>query len=177
MSPFCYLAIFTLALASAAAGDGSYVAGPPKFVTPRQLFLEAHNAARAAAGVPPLSWNATLALDAQRYLNELHSRCNTRPLVAWGTDGVYGRNLFKGHGMGSGADEAVASWVGEGRWYDNRGGECTAPEGETCVHYTQVVWRATTQVGCRRRLCSRGEDTVAVCEYYPPGNVKGQRPY
>jgi hypothetical protein len=38
-------------------------------------------------------------------------------------------------------------------------------------HFTQVVWRETTQMGCATATC-RGMD-IWVCEYDPPGNVQG----
>ncbi|CAO2041857.1 unnamed protein product [Urochloa humidicola] len=192
MSPFfSFLALVTLALASpspavtspaaAVAGNASSTAAQPRALSFQQQFLEAHNKARAAAGVPPLAWNATLQLDSMRYVNELRRRCDARPLYAWGTDGVYGRNIFKGDGIrGREAAPAlaVASWVGERRWYRRRDNTCQAPEGRSCGEYTQVVWRGTTQVGCARRYCRGSFDAlVAVCEYYPPGNVEGQHPY
>ncbi|EAY93437.1 hypothetical protein OsI_15238 [Oryza sativa Indica Group] len=151
----------------------------------RAAFLRAHNEARAAVGVPPLAWNATIALDAQRYAGELRASCEARPVWAWGTDGVYGRNLYRGSGprVRAGAD-ASARWAEGARWYDRDGDSCAAPPGRCCGEYTQMVWRATTQIGCARRLCRcLGDtcplelDTVAVCEYYPPGNIAGQRPY
>jgi uncharacterized protein YkwD len=37
----------------------------------RQAMIRAHNGARAAAGVPALVWNPTLAADAERYAREL----------------------------------------------------------------------------------------------------------
>lgn len=180
MSPICYLAIFSLALASlspaaalAVPGNSGVAVPPPTVPTSRQ-FLQAHNEARAAVGVPPLTWNATLLLDALRYSKELRIGCKARPLTAWGTDGIYGRNLFKGFGSRSAAD-AAAAWVGERRWYD-RGANTCAP-GQICGAYTQVVWRGTRHLGCARYTCRNGVDTVAVCEYYPPGNVAGERPY
>ena len=39
-------------------------------------------------------------------------------------------------------------------------------------HFTQVVWRGTTQVGCGHSQCN-GND-IWVCEYDPPGNWEGQ---
>ena len=39
-------------------------------------------------------------------------------------------------------------------------------------HFTQVVWRGTTAVGCGRSQCN-GLD-VWICQYDPPGNVEGQ---
>jgi hypothetical protein len=48
-------------------------------------------------------------------------------------------------------------------------------------HYTQVVWKATTQLGCAWVDCAPGAIFPAkygrtpfhVCEYYPQGNVIG----
>jgi hypothetical protein len=44
-----------------------------------------------------------------------------------------------------------------------------------CGHYTQIVWRNTKSVGC---AVARGKGVeVWVCNYDPPGNYAGQRPY
>lgn len=44
---------------------------------------------------------------------------------------------------------------------------------EQTGHFTQLVWKATTAVGCGSRLCgTRG--WYLVCEYWPRGNVVGQ---
>jgi hypothetical protein len=37
-------------------------------------------------------------------------------------------------------------------------------------HFTQLVWRATTELGCARAQC--GGIDVVVCQYDPPGNVE-----
>ena len=166
------------ASAAEVAENGNSTAVPSQIGSYQQQFLQAHNEARAAAGLPPLTWNFTLQLDSGRYANELRNRCSTRPLYAWGTDGIYGRNLYKGTDKRRIPAEAVAAWVGEGHWYDRKNNRCTAPEDQSCEEYKQVVWRATTQVGCGRRFCRASfNTTVAVCEYYPPGNINGQRPY
>jgi pathogenesis-related protein 1 len=44
-----------------------------------------------------------------------------------------------------------------------------------CGHYTQIVWRDTTSVGCAAQSCPQGE--IWVCDYSPPGNYVGQHPY
>ncbi|MBN1209800.1 MAG: hypothetical protein JXB05_33430 [Myxococcaceae bacterium] len=58
----------------------------------------------------------------------------------------------------------VQSWASEAASYDYGTNAC-AP-GKQCGHYTQIVWRSTTQVGCATKLCNSS----------PPGNYVGQRP-
>lgn len=44
---------------------------------------------------------------------------------------------------------------------------------EETGHFTQLVWKTTTTVGCGRKLCgTRG--WFVVCEYWPRGNVGGE---
>jgi len=47
---------------------------------------------------------------------------------------------------------------------------------EATGHFTQVVWRNTTSVGCGRKACNELNNTpgfYVVCEYWPAGNVEG----
>ena len=52
--------------------------------------------------------------------------------------------------------------------------------GEGTGHFTQLVWKATTSVGCARVDCDGNKEGgnargwFVVCEYWPPGNVGGQ---
>jgi hypothetical protein len=56
------------------------------------------------------------------------------------------------------------------------------PKNPQPSHYTQVVWRGSTQVGCAVVDCAPGKIFDAkfgatpfhICEYFPQGNVIGQ---
>ena len=49
-------------------------------------------------------------------------------------------------------------------------------------HYSQIVWKSTTQVGCYTQYCSNGlantgggvSPYFTVCNYSPPGNFGGE---
>lgn len=135
-----------------------------------EAMLAAHNQARQAAGVPPLRWSADLAATARRWAERLRGQgCAMRHSGAAGL----GENLAWASGQSLSPAQVVAMWVGERRHYDAARNAC-AP-GQICGHYTQVVWRATTHVGCAMASCGQAE--VWVCNYTPPGNVVGERPF
>ncbi|KAI3435045.1 SCP domain-containing protein [Psidium guajava] len=69
---------------------------------------------------------------------------------------------------------AVNMWVGEKPYYSYNSNSC-AP-GKVCGHYTQVVWRNSVRLGCAKARCATG-GTLITCNYDPPGNVVGQKPY
>ncbi|KAJ6896156.1 pathogenesis-related protein 1-like [Populus alba x Populus x berolinensis] len=133
-----------------------------------QDYLDAHNAARAAVGVGPLTWDTTVQAYAQNYANQRAGDCN---LVHSG--GPYGENLAWSSAGLSGTD-AVKMWVDEKAYYDYNSNSCAA--GQQCGHYTQVVWRNSARVGCAKVTCSTG-GTFIGCNYDPPGNYVGEKPY
>jgi len=132
-----------------------------------RAMLEAHDAVRARVGVPPLAWSAQLAAVAQDWANHLIAagEFDHRP------DNRYGENLFAISGDVASPAQVVAAWADEGRNYDPRSNTCT----DVCGHYTQIVWRATHSIGCG--VATDPDHEVWVCEYDPPGNFEGRRPY
>jgi len=55
--------------------------------------------------------------------------------------------------------------------------------GDECGHCTQIIWKATTGVGCAHVSCTTSSPfgsgiwDYSVCDYTPAGNYVGQRPY
>ena len=130
-------------------------------------MVSAHNEIRAQAGVPPLVWSERLEAVAEDWAKTLLSRreFSHRP------NGKLGENLFAITGARSSTTEVIRAWADEARNYDYRSNRCS----DVCGHYTQIVWRDTKQVGCGVARDNRRE--IWVCNYDPPGNWVGHRPY
>ena len=134
--------------------------------TTAEQMLEAHNRYRAEVKVPPLTWSTQLAERAQKWAQGLIDR------NAWAHQGgEFGENLFEVSGGPGTPASVVNAWVSERSDYDHETNSCRG----RCGHYTQVVWRDTKQVGCGVARKDRRE--VWVCNYSPPGNIVGERPY
>lgn len=133
-------------------------------------ILAEHNLVRAQAGVPPLRWNWQLAADAASYGptlsaigHLLHSPRSSRPRnerenLAQGARGVYS------------PAQLVAVWVAERRYFHpGIFPSVCAGNWSTCAHYTQMIWPATTDVGCA--VYSDARFDWLICRYSPPGNI------
>jgi pathogenesis-related protein 1 len=138
---------------------------PPTFST--HELLDAHNSARARVGTPPLVWSGALAGDAKRWADQLLA---THIFAPQPRD-PHGENLFMIAGGSVTPAEVVQTWLAERGDYDPDANRCAG----VCGHYMQVIWRMTREVGCG--MAFDGYRQVWVCEYDPPGNVAGVRPY
>ena len=143
-----------------------------------EAITDEHNQWRSQVGVPDLTWSDKLADVAQDWADTLkeegcgfyHSRND------------YGENLFMsspiirsdGHRSVANVDpEAVTdSWGNEVKDYNYTDNSCSG----VCGHYTQVVWKDTSEVGCARTVCD-DKSQIWVCSYSPAGNRVGKRPY
>ncbi|XP_028797669.1 pathogenesis-related protein 1-like [Neltuma alba] len=133
-----------------------------------QDYVNAHNAARRQVGVGPISWDERVASYARNYLSRFKNSCQ---MVHSG--GPYGENLAWRYPDLTGTG-AVKMWVDEKRFYDYNSNSCVGGE---CRHYTQVVWRNSVRLGCAKVKCDNNRGTLVSCNYDPPGNYIGQRPY
>lgn len=136
-----------------------------------QVILERHNYWRADVGVnEKLVWSdemADLAADWARKLKRMKCGFEHRP------DNQYGENLFMGTSGAYDAKYVVDAWAGEKVDYNYNKNKCKP--GKMCGHYTQIVWQTTRKVGCAKIEC--GEYDIWVCNYDPPGNWVGEKPY
>ena len=150
-------------------------------------FLPAHNAIRSQHRLPSLKWSPQLAGYAQQWADQLRQRNNCHMKHRPGSGRFaqqYGENLFWAGPIrwSDGRLERAAytaemitdAWADEKRDYRYRSNSCR--RGKICGHYTQIVWRDTQEIGCAKTVC-RDQSQLWVCNYNPPGNWRGKRPY
>ena len=140
-----------------------------------QELLQLHNKARADVGIGPLRWSKDIAIYAQEWANHLAStgcRMGHRPHTGpW--KGEHGENLFMGTAGYYGVGDAVKAWESEKKYY--RGETLNSSNWYKAGHYTQLVWKNTKDLGCAKVEC-KGY-IIVVCNYDPPGNFLGEKPY
>jgi pathogenesis-related protein 1 len=141
--------------------------------------VAAHNHWRAEVGSPDLVWSEPLAQAAQTWADHLSS--NGCCAMSHSGSG-YGENIYKVSAVvwSNGRREIqsrtpqqiVDGWASEAKNYDYENNTCNG----ICGHYTQMIWRNSTELGCAVAICP-DKSQIWVCNYAPTGNVEGQRPY
>ena len=166
------LALAVIACGGASSREGSLTSDDE----PAALggITAAHNAVRAQVDPAPatpltsMTWSGSAAATAQDWANQCNFDHNPNR-------GNFGENIAFFSGDGS-ALQAVDLWSGEASHYDYDSNSCA---GAQCGHYTQIVWADTTKLGCGVATCNMlgGSGQLVVCDYDPPGNFIGERPY
>jgi hypothetical protein len=153
------------------------VDAPRGSVLLQRVMLAGHNRARADVGVAALTWSEPLAAAAKGYAETMArtGRFEHAP-QSLGMD-RQGENLWTGTRGAYRFDEMIGHWVAERKDFVNVAVPQSSRTGrwQDVGHYTQIVWRGTTQVGCA--IASNATDDYLVCRYAPPGNVMGQVAY
>lgn len=121
--------------------------------------LEFHNQVRARHGAGPLVWSGAVAASAQAWANT----------CTWGHPGghPYGENIAGGH-----VDQVAAAQA----WYSEVDAVRNVAQFPDLYfkaggHFTAMVWKGTTEMGCGTAACPGGP--YHVCRYNPPGNMPG----
>ncbi|KAF1996108.1 PR-1-like protein [Amniculicola lignicola CBS 123094] len=125
--------------------------------------LSVTNQYRRQHNASDVVWNGTLA----KIASEWSEDC-----VFEHSGGPTGENLAAGYPNTS---ASIIAWGHERVDYDFKKGEF----GHDTGHFTQLVWKSTTSIGCGRTYCNNKDKKGAygwylVCEYWPHGNVIGQ---
>lgn len=154
--------------AAAAAPEAAEVAGGVLPAGAATAILAVHNRERAALGVAPLRWDGALAASALACARSLAAAGQFRHCGL-------GENLWMGATGRFGAAQMAELWAAERRFFQPGLFPAVSRSGnwQDVGHYTQMVWRATTAVGCGAAAGADGR-TRLVCHYAPPGNIDGR---
>uniref|UniRef100_H2Z4W2 ShKT domain-containing protein n=1 Tax=Ciona savignyi TaxID=51511 RepID=H2Z4W2_CIOSA len=136
--------------------------------------LYTHNYYRCLHGVPPLRLSSELKSSAQYYANSMaadgklgyHS---LKPsVIGIERAATVGENLAWRMQPNNryNIEQAAADWYAEGLYYDYN-----QPESSTKEHFTQMIWKDTTEVGCA--VSQIGAQIYAVAQYKLAGNIPG----
>jgi len=134
-----------------------------------QSILDQHNIYRCMHGVTKFTWSSTIADKAQEWADNGEYKHSTSTFRTY--DGQYhGENLAMGSPSISTGARTAFQWYAEISETDPYG-IVTSFSGVT-GHYTQVVWAASTSLGCGKGKV--GALTFWVCQYGPGGNYGGE---
>ncbi len=137
-------------------------------------MLNGQNKYRNELGITDLKWNATLAEEAREwgvYLAAKNKFEHSRGLKN------QGENLWMGTASAYSLEDMTSSWGNEKQFFKPAAFPDCSTNGSwhTVGHYTQIIWRNTTEVGCA--LVSNNKADYLVCRYNPAGNIMGRRVY
>ncbi|MBU1240017.1 hypothetical protein KKF84_04590, partial [Myxococcota bacterium] len=135
-----------------------------------KAILAYHNLVRRHVKAGLQYWDTKVAAYSQLWANNLGARgC----LLEHRKKNLYGENLWAGTASAYPVVSAAKSWETEKKYYT--GGKLSPKNWYKSGHYTQMVWRSSTALGCGKFVCKNGM-MVVVCNYNPSGNWMGQKP-
>jgi uncharacterized protein YkwD len=147
-----------------------------------QQMVNYHNQKRAEVGNGNVSWSTQIAQYAQQRADQI-ARTKQLAHLPQGQN-PYGENLASGGSTGGGVVYTVINacdgWYSEKAKMPRNARTMTFDLFNKGVgHYTQMVWKGSTQIGAGISQYQQGAFTmtVVVCCYNPPGNVINQAIY
>jgi len=168
---YFYLSVLSCLSLGLHAQNTEHLAADSGFI---RSILSAHNALRQEIQLSNLAWSANLAADAQAWANHLAETDKGDHDVS--IRGREGENLWWGTTGAYSYTQMVEFWGNEknGFLYGTFP-NCKKSRSSVVGHYTQIIWKNTTSVGCA--LATNGKTDFLVCRYAPAGNIIGQKPY
>ena len=144
-----------------------YESSSPEYDNFCSEALQAHNNYRKIHHVGPLKLNRELCKIAQNYSNHLANVGRLQHSDNCYHNDAMGENLYFCFGKDPTGTSVTTSWYSEIKQYDYSGDWSNGTG-----HFTQVVWKETTEVGFGKTKAQSGKIFV-VANYYPAGNVLG----
>ena len=141
----------------------------PQPISNTSAILAQVDGLRAAHSAPPFTWSDILATAAQQWADTLASQDRLDH-----SDLPYGENIAVTWNIGTptaNVAAAVAIWYSEGSTYD--WSRPSNPD-QVDLHFTQLVWVSSVNVGAGVSIASVTGHTYVVMEFDPPGNFIGQ---
>jgi len=162
---------------SSAASSSAAAAAPAMATNYQEAVVNHHNYHRSNHSASDLTWDAGLASTAATIAASCVYAHNVNT-----NGGGYGQNIAAG--VESANISAVISdlfYNGEVNFFNGLYGEANPDmtNFENWGHFSQIVWKSTTTVGCATQYCPGGLANVGsdvapyftVCNYGPPGKI------
>jgi hypothetical protein len=137
-------------------------------------LLAAHNRYREEVGEPALAWSDRLADSAlawaQHLAHEVHALKHSGAVAT-------GENIATWSAGYASLTMFVGLWGAERKFFIDASFPDVSRTGDwkAVAHYSQLVWRRTTKVGCG--LATGGGQDYLVCPYNPQGNFVGEKAF
>lgn len=125
-------------------------------------------------------YNVTQMLSSTNEMNELSQKradtISSTNIFAHEVNLPYGENLWATTNPDAEISSCVDSWMSESySWIENENNWYPA-----LGHFSQCLWKDSSQIGCAKGTFTNKDNVTfyfVVCNYNPPGNIIGERPY
>ncbi|KAJ5519756.1 Allergen V5/Tpx-1-related protein [Penicillium fimorum] len=169
----------TTAAATTSSTTAAATAAPSAGSSYQESILHYHNIHRSDHSVPALTWST----DLEKAANTVALSCSYgHDTSVESASGAYGQNIAYGYDKAQVGEKIISEMM-----YTNEAPNFAGLYGQanpdmtnfaSWGHFSQIVWKGTSQVGCATVSCDDlknigGAHPYTVCNYGSPGNVGG----